>query len=826
MLGYLDDFFCQLEGKTCVRPFAAGNTKKNHKRSQESLAGIGRGTRLIKALLGTDEGLNGPWLNNKEQFRKQLLNDIQTMLFGKWEKPWKDTIVTNSECKRLTFRSINGRPYTDPFNIIMLEARTKTSPYFITPAEVKKRGGTITNKDYITIISGWVALVKEGEQFRIAKKDEKDEADLFVPKPYHVISTDFVTGIKVPDFHTTKFEKVELIDYVESFVNELKKKGRLPKIYYDQKDMCFYIPAKDEIHLVNVNQFNYIEGYYNTLLHEIIHSTMNPARCGRGKLLKDNDRRANYAAEELVAEMGATILSAELFTDYKRQNSIVYLKGWLDEAKRRSGKNDDEILLEAYGYAVDAVDYLIRDIDLDSLLPDSLKERAANEVQKDNKNKTGRNGKKKEATAPGDNKKGDSNVAETQTGLEGIHDTNKLFNHELVLLQKGKLSKNHIFRLGIPSDNLIAAGIDKLPIELRAKTLIQKSSKDYKGSHPFLLSEIINLPSALAHPVAIFQSLKHANSKVILTELQSNQVNFVAAIEIARLIKRKGKTIMINDIRSIYPKDYVKDILKWIYFHNLLVWVDKEKALNWLSKLHCTAEVANLVKGCANIIQNFQNPISNRPDSKHNGLGLTSFSKNIKVNTYKLKGDLGKFLGEYDRNRYSIVIRGDKGAGKSRLLYQLINAFASKNLNVAFLSLEMGLGSSVTQKYKNQYIAQNNLNRIHVSDNTPSFEQLNEICRAYDVVAIDSWTKLNATQANFDLLLRNNPKTIIISIFQSTTNKKVTRGGNMPEYDSAVVIHVHRGGIAECEKNRYAPTNLKYSVFNKKLIEEGVKENG
>jgi len=172
--------------------------------------------------------------------------------------------------------------------------------------------------------------------------------------------------------------------------------------------------------------------------------------------------------------------------------------------------------------------------------------------------------------------------------------------------------------------------------------------------------------------------------------------------------------------------------------------------------------------------------------------GLTRFSKTRKVKTYKLAGELGKFLGEYDRNRYSIVIRGDKGAGKSRLLYQLINAFASKGLRVAFLSLEMSIFGSITQKYKKEYINRKNLNRIHVTDNAPTLEQLQNLCNDYDVLAIDSWTKLlGVSQTDFDALLRKNPQTIVLSIFQSTTDK-VTRGGNMPEYDSAVVIHVHK----------------------------------
>ena len=88
----------------------------------------------------------------------------------------------------------------------------------------------------------------------------------------------------------------------------------------------------------------------------MIHSTKHPSRLGRGKPLKDShNSKAEYAAEELVAEIGAAIMATELSLNYDRQNTIVYLKGWLDEAVKKSGKDQDSILLEAYGYAIDAV---------------------------------------------------------------------------------------------------------------------------------------------------------------------------------------------------------------------------------------------------------------------------------------------------------------------------------------------------------------------------------------------------------------------------------------------------------------------------------------
>lgn len=200
-----------------------------------------------------------------------------------------------------------------------------------------------------------------------------------------------------------------------------------------------------------------------------------------------------------------------------------------------------------------------------------------------------------------------------------------------------------------------------------------------------------------------------------------------------------------------------------------------------------------------------------------NNFGLAPLGTAKRAKTSRLRGDLGKFLGEYDRHCYTIALKGDKGAGKSRLMFQLVNAYAGAKLRCAILSLEMSPESSVIQNYATSYIEPKNKAQIAITGESQDYESLSKICSMYDVVAIDSWNKVRgAVQTDFDRLQKEHPETIIISIFQSTTGK-VTRGGNMVEYDAGTVIQVHKGGHAECEKNRYASTDLVFNVFDKKL---------
>jgi antirestriction protein ArdC len=101
---------------------------------------------------------------------------------------------------------------------------------------------------------------------------------------------------------------------------------------------AFYRPSTDSIQLPPREAFigtatsSPAEAYYSMLLHELTHWTSAPARCNRelGKRFGDEA----YAMEELVAELGAAFLCAELgITDEPRADHAQYLDHWLTVMK-------------------------------------------------------------------------------------------------------------------------------------------------------------------------------------------------------------------------------------------------------------------------------------------------------------------------------------------------------------------------------------------------------------------------------------------------------------------------------------------------------------
>jgi antirestriction protein ArdC len=100
----------------------------------------------------------------------------------------------------------------------------------------------------------------------------------------------------------------------------------------------FYRPSTDIIQLppraafIGTPTSSAAESYYSTLCHELMHWTSAEPRCNRqlGKRFGDHA----YAMEELVAELGAAFLCADLrVADEPRADHAQYLASWLEVMK-------------------------------------------------------------------------------------------------------------------------------------------------------------------------------------------------------------------------------------------------------------------------------------------------------------------------------------------------------------------------------------------------------------------------------------------------------------------------------------------------------------
>lgn len=200
-------------------------------------------------------------------------------------------------------------------------------------------------------------------------------------------------------------------------------------------------------------------------------------------------------------------------------------------------------------------------------------------------------------------------MSTTKFSLKKVNDD---FNQRLEELVKNPNQKDKILRLGRSSSFLKVGGITDAEIELDFDKFIRKSGDKYKNNHPFAASDLINLPMALAEPIAVFNSTT-ANDHVVLTELQKDGKNFIVAVRAVEQHRKGGVVLEVNKITSLYPKEE-RGIVYWIN-NGRISNVDKEKALHFIEALqpHAGTTITDEeLKSAANIINSFET-------SKENG---------------------------------------------------------------------------------------------------------------------------------------------------------------------------------------------------------------
>jgi antirestriction protein ArdC len=116
---------------------------------------------------------------------------------------------------------------------------------------------------------------------------------------------------------------------------------------------AYYSPDTDYIQMPPFAAFIENVSYYSTLAHEHTHWTAKPERCDRqlGKRFGDNA----YAAEELIAELGAAFVCAQLgLSTEPREDHAQYIQSWL-----RVLKADKRAIFTAASKAQQACDWLM-----------------------------------------------------------------------------------------------------------------------------------------------------------------------------------------------------------------------------------------------------------------------------------------------------------------------------------------------------------------------------------------------------------------------------------------------------------------------------------
>ncbi len=261
-----------------------------------------------------------------------------------WTKPWKTTTMNNGQPISIRKREYNGINRW----ILGMEMAINgyTSPVFATFQKWKEVGAKIKKG----ATSHEVVFFKT--LFKTEQNEQGEEEQIKIPlmKTYRVFNADQVEGwegnwLTEGEEQTQDWSDVELADLI------VENSGA--EIDHINQDKAFYMPSLDKIVMPKKEQFKDDSGYYGTMFHELVHWTGHSSRLDRKfGTRKGND---NYAKEELVAELGAAMLSAIAKVDAEpRADHAQYLNGWI-----KGLKDQPKMILTAASKAEKAAQFII-----------------------------------------------------------------------------------------------------------------------------------------------------------------------------------------------------------------------------------------------------------------------------------------------------------------------------------------------------------------------------------------------------------------------------------------------------------------------------------
>lgn len=262
-----------------------------------------------------------------------------------WTKPWSAEHLAGHISRPL--RS-TGEAYSG-VNVILLwteaVARGYAAPMWITFRQALALGGHVRKGEH------GATVVYANRFSRTETDDNGQDIERQIPflKAYTVFNVEQVEGLPEAFYARPEpmLDAIERIAHADAFFAATGADIR------NGGGQAYYALQPDYVQMPPFECFEDPQGYYATLAHECTHWTRHPTRLDR-----DFGRKRwgdeGYAREELVAELGAAFLCADLGLELEpRADHASYIGGWLEVLQ-----NDKRFIFSAAAHAQRACAFL------------------------------------------------------------------------------------------------------------------------------------------------------------------------------------------------------------------------------------------------------------------------------------------------------------------------------------------------------------------------------------------------------------------------------------------------------------------------------------
>ena len=284
----------------------------------------------------------------KQDIYSRITNQIVAALeqgVKPWTQPWNAVHAAGHVSRPLRH---NGQPYAG-INVLTLWCsameRHYAAPIWMTFKQALELGGHVRKGEKGS------PVVYANTIVRTEERDNGEDEERAIPflKTYTVFNVDQIEDLPAHYHATANAEPNpdERIAHAEGYFAatgaDIRHGG----------DSAFYVPSSDFIQMPPFEAFRNAQSYYSTLGHECCHWTRHKSRLDRD-LGRKRFGDEGYAREELVAELGAAFLCADLGLKLEdREDHAAYVGSWLKVLK-----NDRRAIFSAAAHAQRAADYL------------------------------------------------------------------------------------------------------------------------------------------------------------------------------------------------------------------------------------------------------------------------------------------------------------------------------------------------------------------------------------------------------------------------------------------------------------------------------------
>ena len=282
--------------------------------------------------------------NSRQQIEEAVADRIIELLDqGKlppWEKDWQDSPYG------FPVNTVSMKPYRGVnrwMTLLTQQIMGYTDPRWLTYRQAEALGGHVRKGENSTTVVFWKRVTSRRDQEEGREPDQgsspNDSAGLGGEKApttypmlraYHVFNVEQTEECRLkplPELDLSDHDPVEMAGAIIAGMPDPPGFETYPA----SNQAPHYTPRVDVVRVPEMGRYRSVEGYYNTVFHELVHATGHPKRLHRFELDANAHDLHAYGREELIAGMGSAMLSAHAGTGAAvLERDAAYIRSWRD----------------------------------------------------------------------------------------------------------------------------------------------------------------------------------------------------------------------------------------------------------------------------------------------------------------------------------------------------------------------------------------------------------------------------------------------------------------------------------------------------------------